>query len=344
VDLETTVKLTDLASCGGCAAKYSAARLEQLLAGFVPTDAENLLIGLSPADDAAVYRLDDERALIFTLDFFPPVVDDPGDYGAIAATNALNDVFAMGGKPLLALSIAAFPEELPMEMLAKIFAAADAQVRAAGGLLAGGHTIRDDEPKYGLAVVGTVHPTGIWPKNGAKPGDTLFLTKPLGTGLIMSGFKRREAGTQQLERAIRWMRTLNDQAADVLRPLQPNAVTDVTGFGLFGHAHEVAERSGVRIQLESARFPAIDGALDVARRGIRTSGDPRNRDFAAPHLVLNGVPETLVALGYDPQTAGGLLVSLPGERAAALEAEFLSRKLFARRVGRVEEGAGVVVE
>jgi selenide, water dikinase len=337
VDIETgTVKLTDLASCGGCAAKYSAARLEQLLAGFVPADAENLLIGLSPADDATVYRLDDERALIFTLDFFPPVVDDPGDYGAIAATNALNDVFAMGGKPLLALSIAAFPEELPMEMLARIFAAADEQVRAAGGLLAGGHTIRDAEPKYGLAVVGTAHPDAIWPKNGARAGDALFLTKPLGTGLIMSGYKRGDAGTQQLERAIRWMRTLNDAAAEVLRGLQPSAVTDVTGFGLFGHAHEVAERSGVRIRLESARFPAIDG--------IRTSGDPRNRDFAARHLQLNGVPETLVALGYDPQTAGGLLVSIPAERAAALEAEFAARRLFARRVGSVEEGTGVVVE
>ena len=203
------VKLTDLASCGGCASKYSAARLEELLKGFVPLEAENLLVGLAPADDAAVYRLDDERALIFTLDFFPPVVDEPGDYGAIAATNALNDVFAMGGTPLLALSIAAFPEELPIEMLAEIFAAADQQVRAAGGLLAGGHTIRDDEPKYGLAVVGTVHPDGIWPKSGARPGDALFLTKPLGTGLIMSGHKRGLVGTQQLERAIRWMRTLN---------------------------------------------------------------------------------------------------------------------------------------
>ncbi|HKG43708.1 MAG TPA: selenide, water dikinase SelD [Gaiellaceae bacterium] len=339
-----TVKLTDLASCGGCAAKYSAARLEQLLAGFVPADAEDLLVGLAPADDAAVYRLDEERALIFTLDFFPPVVDDPGDYGAIAATNALNDVFAMGGTPLLALSIAAFPEELPMEMLAAIFAAADAQVRAAGGLLAGGHTIRDDEPKYGLAVVGTVHPQAIWPKNGARPGDVLFLTKPLGTGLIMSGYKRGDAGSQQLERAIRWMRTLNDEAAAVLRALEPNAVTDVTGFGLFGHAHEVAERSGVRVQLESERFPAIDGALDAARQGVRTSGDPRNRDFAGPHVELGAnVPETLAVLGYDPQTAGGLLVSIAGERAAALEAEFDSRKLFIRRVGRVEEGTGVVV-
>jgi selenide,water dikinase len=337
------VKLTDLASCGGCAAKYSAARLEQLLAGFVPAEAENLLVGLAPADDAAVYRLDDERALIFTLDFFPPIVDDPGDYGSIAATNALNDVFAMGGTPMLALSIAAFPEELPMEMLARIFAAADEQVRASGGLLAGGHTIRDEEPKYGLAVVGTVHPDGIWTKASAQPGDALYLTKPLGTGLIMTGHKKGAIGTQQLERAVGWMKTLNKDAADVLHSHQVNAVTDVTGFGLFGHVREMAEGSDVRIRLESERFPAIDGALDLARKGIRTSGDPRNRDFAGRHLTLKEVPETLVVLGYDPQTAGGLLVSLPAQQGPVLEAEFTSRRLFLRRVGTVEEGSGVLV-
>jgi selenide, water dikinase len=329
---------------GGCAAKYSAARLEELLAGFAPADSENLLVGLAPSDDAAVYKLDDERALIFTTDFFPPMVDDPAAFGAIAAANALNDVFAMGGRPLLALSIAAFPEELPVATVRAVFDASAAKVTEAGALLAGGHTIRDDDPKYGLAVLGTAPPDSLWRKNGARPGDALFLTKPLGTGLVLSAARKGivEAGDEA--EALRLMAELNGRAADVLRGFEPNAVTDVTGFGLFGHAHEMAERSGVRIRLESERFPAIDGALDLARSGVRTSGDPRNREFAGPHLELNGVPETLVALGFDPQTAGGLLVSLPSERGAVLEAEFDARRLFLRRVGRVEEGAGVVVE
>jgi selenide, water dikinase len=306
-------------------------------------EAERLLVGLAPADDAAVYLLDDDRALVFTLDFFPPIVDDADDYGTIAATNALNDVFAMGGRPLLALSIAAFPEDLPSGIPARVFAAAAAQVRAAGGLLAGGHTIRDEEPKYGLAVVGTIHPGGIWSKAGARPGDTLFLTKPLGTGLIMTGYKQGLTGTQQLGRAVAWMRRLTAEAAEVLRGLAVHAVTDVTGFGLIGHAHEVASRSGVRIVLDADRLPAIDGALDLARKGVRTSGDPRNRDFAGRSLTLEGVPESLAALGYDPQTAGGLLVSLPSAQGAVLEAEFAARRLFLRRIGTAEEGAGVRV-
>ncbi len=339
----SAVRLTDLTTAGGCAAKYSAARLETLLAGFVPVEAANLLVGLAPADDAAVYKLDDERALIFTLDFFPPLVDDPADFGAIAATNALNDVFAMGGTPLLALSIAAFPEELPVETLAAVFAAADVQVRAAGALLAGGHTIRDREPKYGLAVVGTVHPGGIWPKNGAQPGDALFLTKPLGTGLVLHGVKRGIGGDAELAGAIAWMRTLNRDAADALRPFEPNAVTDVTGFGLLGHAHEMADRSGVEFVLEPARWPALDGALEVASAGERTGGDPRNRDFAAAHVDAGATTADLLTLGYDPQTAGGLLVSLPADRALTLEAAFAARGLFLQRIGSVRAGAGVTL-
>jgi selenide, water dikinase len=327
-----------LTAGGGCAAKYSAARLEELLKGFVPAEADELLVGLDPADDAAVYRLDDERALVFTVDFFPPLVDDPTLFGRIAATNALNDVFAMGGVPLLALSVAAFPEELATDVVAAVFSGADEQVRAAGAILAGGHTIRDVEPKYGLAVVGTVHPDGVWVKSGARAGDAVFLTKPLGTGLVLA----RKG--DDLAEAARWMTTLNDRAAQVLRPFSPHAVTDVTGFGLLGHAHETAERSGVRIRLQASALPALDGALEAARDGVRTGGDPRNRDFAGPHVESDCVPEELLALAYDAQTAGGLLVTLPAEKALSLEGEFERDGLFLARVGSVEEGAGVVLE
>jgi selenide,water dikinase len=331
--------LTSLTAAGGCAAKYSAARLAELLDGLVPVEAENLLVGLSPADDAAVYKLDDERALIFTLDFFPPLVDDPAAFGRIAATNALNDVFAMGGAPLLALSIAAFPEDLPTAVVADVFAAAAEQVRNAGAILAGGHTIRDDEPKYGLAVVGTVHPSGIWPKSGARPGDVLFLTKPLGTGLVLAAHAQGLVSGEDFSSSIEAMTTLNADASAVVRPFSPHAVTDVTGFGLFGHAHEMAERSGVRIELE--RLPALPGALEAAQAGIRTGGDPRNREYAPVEAAE--APDDVLALGYDAQTAGGLLISLPADKAPSLEAEFRARALFLARVGSVHEGAGVAL-
>lgn len=336
------VRLSELVTAGGCAAKYAAGRLEELLSGFVAPEAENLLVGLNPADDAAVYRLDDERALVFTVDFFPPVVDDPADFGAIAATNALNDVFAMGGAPLLALSVAAFPEELPTSVLGEILRGADEQVRAAGALLAGGHTIRDTEPKYGLAVVGTAHPDAIWAKSTARPGDTIFLTKPLGTGLVLHGTKRDLAGDAELAEAVRWMRALNRDAAEALRPFEPSAVTDVTGFGLLGHAHETASRSGVKLVLDAGSLPALPGALEVARAGERTGGDRRNREFAGAHVTVSGdVPDEIVALAWDPQTSGGLLISLPSDRGAALQAAFDARGLFLARIGSVEEGTGV---
>ena len=336
------VKLSELVTAGGCAAKYAAGRLEELLAGFVPPEAENLLVGLNPADDAAVYRLDDERALVFTVDFFPPVVDDPADFGAIAAANALNDVFAMGGAPILALSVAAFPEELPTSVLGEILRGADDTVRAAGALLAGGHTIRDSEPKYGLAVVGTAHPDAVWVKSTAAPGDALFLTKPLGTGLVLHGTKRELAGAPELAEAVRWMRTLNGDAADALRPFEPSAVTDVTGFGLLGHAHETASRSGVRLVLNAAGLPALPGALEVARAGERTGGDRRNREFGGEHVVVSAdVSDDLVALAWDPQTSGGLLIALPNDRGAVLQATFDAAGVFLARIGSVEEGTGV---
>jgi selenide, water dikinase len=341
--VETTARLAGLEAGGGCAAKYAAGRLEELLAGFAPADSENLLVGLSPADDAAVYRLDDERALIFTTDFFPPMVDDPAVFGAVAAVNALNDVFAMGGKPLLALSVAAFPEELPIESVRAVFDAAAAKVEEAGALLAGGHTIRDDEPKYGLAVVGTVHPDAIWRKNGARPGDVLYLTKPLGTGLVLTGVRKKVLGQEELQAAAATMMELNDRAAETVRPFEPSAVTDVTGFGFFGHAHEMAERSGVCLVLDPASFPALPGALAVARRGLRTGGDLRNRDFVAGAARIEGLPEELGTLGFDPQTAGGLLISLPAEKGAVLEAAFADAGLPLARIGQVVEGTGLTL-
>ena len=337
------MRLTSLDAGGGCAAKYAAGRLEELLAGFAPAASENLLVGLSPADDAAVYRLDGERALVFTTDFFPPMVDDPAHFGAIAAANALNDIFAMGARPLLALSIAAFPEDLPVETVRAIFDAAAEKVAEAGAVLAGGHTIRDDEPKYGLAAIGTVHPDAIWRKSDARPGDALFLTKPLGTGLVLTAARKRVIGEEELAAAVASMSELNEGAAETLRPFEPSAVTDVTGFGLLGHAHEMAERSGVRIVLDAASFPALPGALVAARRGLRTGGDPRNREYVAAAVALNGLPDDLAALAFDPQTSGGLLVSLPPERSAVFAARFDAEGLFLALVGRVEEGSGVDV-
>jgi selenide,water dikinase len=335
-----TVALTSLARAGGCAAKYSAGRLESLLAGLVPAEAEDLLVGLDPADDAAVYRLDDERAIVFTVDFFPPLVDDPRTFGAIAATNALKDVFAMGGRPLLALSVAAFPEELPVEMLGDVLAGADERVRAAGAILAGGHTIRDTEPKYGLAVVGTVHPDRIWPKAGARAGDVLFLTKALGTGIVLQAHRDGAATPEALDAAVASMIELNLRAADVIRPFEPHAVTDVTGFGLLGHVHELASRSGVRAEIDAATLPALPGALELAEAGVRTGGDRRNRDFAERH-VESDTTGALEALAFDPQTAGGLLVSVAPERAAVLEATLEADGIRATRIGRIVPGSGV---
>ena len=341
MDLDAAnVKLTDLASCGGCAAKYSAARLEQLLAGFVPVEAENLLVGLGTPDDAAVYRLDDERAIIFTLDFFPPIVDDPGDYGSIAATNALNDVFAMGGTPLLALSIAAFPEELPMEMLgADLRRGATRPCARPGAMLVGGHTIRDAEPKYGLAVVGMVHPTGRLDEGGAQPGDALYVTKPLGTGLIMTGHKRGHVGTQQLERAVGWMKTLNKDAADVLRPLK-------------------VERRHRRDRLRPLRARARDGGAkrrpDPARVGALPGDRRRARHRAQEAFARAAIraTETSPAATHAQGRAGharrcsgttrrpraGCSFRCPPSAAPVLEAEFAARHLFLRRIGRGRRG------
>jgi len=313
---ESPIKLTEWTSCGGCAAKWGASLLsdmvQQLPSGFDPS----LLVGLAPFDDAAVYQLTDDVALVSTTDFFPPLVDDPSDFGAIAAANACSDVFAMGGRVVLAVNIAAFPEELPTDVIAAIFAAASATVLEAGGTIAGGHTIRNPEPIFGLAVQGVVDPKHIFRKSGAQAGDIAILSKPLGTGLVTA------VGTDADKKvAIAGMRTLNRVAAEQLRAQQDHvhAVTDVTGYGLAGHGWEIAERSGVTLVVDTSALPLYPGALDIAKSGHRTGGDPRNRQYVGDHLTATA-DEAHIALCMDPQTSGGLLAAVPQHVADLLVA------------------------
>jgi selenide,water dikinase len=315
--MTTAVRLTEWTTCGGCAAKWGAAPLAQLVRDLaVSAPAAELLVGLAPFDDAAVFRLTDDLALVSTTDFFPPLVDDPDDFGAIAAANACSDVFAMGGRVVLALNVSAFPERLPTEAVAAILGAAAAVVAEAGGVVAGGHTIRSEEPIFGLAVQGLIHPDEVWTKAGARAGDVLVLSKPIGTGIVLAG-----ADDGAKAAAIARMRTLNRAAAEALAalPAPPSAVTDVTGFGLFGHAWEMAERSSVRLCLSASSLPLYDGALAAAEAGVRTGGDARNRTHLEDRVsVAPSVGPALEALAYDPQTSGGLLAAVRPEHADAL--------------------------
>jgi selenide,water dikinase len=339
-------RLTDLTDCGGCAAKLGADLLADALAGLgaEAADAPDALIaGLNPPDDAAVYRVSDDLAIIGTLDFFPPLVDDPRTFGEIAAANALSDVFAMGGRVLFALSIAAFPEDLPTDVLTEIFAGASAKVREAGGTLAGGHTIRDPEPKYGLAVIGAAHPDRLLRKGGAQPGDVLLLTKPLGTGVLVSGARQGRASASDLAGAIDSMRRLNRAAADVFVAAVTRAATDVTGFGLLGHGLEMARASGMRFVFEAAALPTLPGALELAAAGVETGGAAHNRRFVAGSLDVGAaVVPALVTLAHDPQTSGGLLAAIPPERLAAVQSALALAEVAHWRIGRVEAGAAGV--
>jgi selenide,water dikinase len=340
------VRLTELTDCGGCAAKLGADLLADALRGL-GADADTkpdpaLIAGLDPPDDAAAYRITDDLAIIGTLDFFPPLVDDPVTFGEIAAANALSDVFAMGGRVLFALSIAAFPEDLPRDVLAAIFAGASAKVREAGGTLAGGHTIRDLEPKYGLAVIGAGHPDKLLRKGGAKPGDALILTKRLGTGVLVGGHRQGRTSDADLAGAIDSMRTLNRAAAEVLVARGVRAATDVTGFGLLGHGLEMARASGTRFGLEADALPALPGALDLAEAGVETGGAAHNRRFVAADLtVANVVPPAVVTLAHDPQTSGGLLAAVAGSDLDDTIRALNAVGVQAWRIGRVEAGAGI---
>jgi selenide, water dikinase len=337
-----SIRLTELTDCGGCAAKLGADLLADALAGLGAQVApDELIAGLAPADDAAAYRLSDDLAVIATLDFFPPLVDDARTFGEIAAANAVSDVFAMGGRVLFALSIAAFPDELPRETLAAILDGAASKVREAGGTLAGGHTIRDPEPKYGLAVIGAGHPDRLLRKGGARPGDELILTKRLGTGLLVSGDREGKTSPRDLAAAIDQMRTLNRAAGDVLVRHGVTGATDVTGFGLLGHGLEMARASGTRFVFDAAALPALDGALDVARAGVETGGAAHNRRFVEPDLVVDdGVAPELLTLAHDPQTSGGLLASVPADRVEAVEDDLRAAGVDIWRIGRVEGDVG----
>jgi selenide, water dikinase len=316
------IRLTQLTECGGCAAKLGADVLEEALAGLgLDQEPGGLLAGLHPPDDAAVHLIAPDLAVIGTLDFFPPLVDDPRTYGEIAAANALSDVFAMGGRVLFALSIAAIPEDLPTATFRAILDGAAAVVREAGGILAGGHTIRDPEPKYGLAVIGVVHPDRLLRKGGAEPGDRLLLTKPLGTGLLVSGRRQGRTSEADLAAAVDVMRTLNRAASEVLVEHGIRGATDVTGFGLLGHGLEMARASGTRFVFGAGALPALDGALDLARAGVETGGAAHNRRFVAPALSVGpAVADELVTLAHDPQTSGGLLAAVAPSAAEAVDA------------------------
>jgi len=310
---------------------------------FKPEEHPRLLVGI--ADDAAVYEIDSETAIVQTLDFFPPVVDDPWTYGAIAAANAMSDVYAMGGEVVLALNIAGFPEDFPPELMTEIFRGGADKMVEGGGVIAGGHTVLDAEPKYGLSVMGVVHPKQVLTKAGANPGDVLVLTKALGTGLILTAAKRDQVKPADLEAAIESMLRLNRHASHLAREAGATAMTDVTGYAIAGHALEVADRSGVQVVLRANSLPLLPGALDYARAGVDFGGFQRNREQLRDRITLpDGMPEEMVRLLFDPQTSGGLLIALPGENAMPLVAALVGDGHQAAVIGEVWEGSGVVVE
>lgn len=283
--------------------------------------------------------------MVQTLDFFPPVVDDPWTYGAIAAANAMSDVYAMGGEVVLALNIAGFPEDFPPEVMTEVFRGGADKVLEAGGVIAGGHTVLDAEPKYGLSVMGIVHPKAVLSKGGATAGQAIVLTKALGTGLILTAAKRDVVEPAHLEAAVASMLRLNRHASHLAREAGATALTDVSGFAIAGHALEIAARSGKRVVLRSTALPLLPGALEYARAGVDFGGVRRNREQLADSIRLpSGLREEMARLIFDPQTSGGLLIAVPPENAAALVAALVGEGHAAALIGEVREGSGVVFE
>jgi selenide,water dikinase len=317
--------------------------LQEVLSALKPHDAavhEHLLVGLGRADDAAVYRLAPDLAIVQTVDFFPPVVDDPYSWGAVAAANAMSDVYAMGGQVMFALAVAGFPRELPKSVIVEVFRGAADKVAEAGGVIAGGHTVVDAEPKYGLCVTGRVHPDRILIKGGLDTGGRLFLSKPLGTGVIATAGKDDAVSPEVLDGAVQSMLRLNRVAAEVAVACGARGATDVTGFGLLGHLGEMVEASGRGVEISAGRLPLLAGALDAASAGHFSGGMKRNRRHVeavfGPRLAIDAaVPAPLVGLLFEAETSGGLVFSVPADRAPGVLPGFQARGESCVEIGRV---------
>lgn len=337
---ENEVKLTKLAKCAGCGAKVGAGTLARLLEGIRVHRDPNLLVGFDRSDDASVYKISDELALVQTVDFFPPIADDPYLFGQIAAANALSDVYAMGGEPKLCLNICAVPKDMPQEAVHDLLRGGYDKVYEAGALITGGHSILDDEPKYGLAVTGFVRPDKMLTNSGARPGDVLFFTKPLGIGVLTTAAKAGLAPPEAMDLAHRLMTTLNKAARDVMVRYRVHACTDVTGFGLLGHGLEMAQGSGVDLEIDVGAVDFLPAAAALAKMGILPEGMYRNRAFAEPSVDPGEAELWQQDLLYDPQTSGGLLMAADPADAEALFEALKPAVPSAQRLGVVREHRG----
>ena len=329
------IYLTKLAPNCGCAAKVGPGTLAGVLCKLPKFHDEHLLVGTETSDDAAVYKISDDLAMIQTLDFFTPVADDPYDFGQIAAANALSDVYAMGGEPKTALNIVAFPKEMDTEILGEILKGGADKVLEAGAVLAGGHTIQDDTPTYGLSVTGFVDPEKFWKNYGAQTGDRLILTKPLGTGIVNTAIKADFVSERAREAALRSMKTLNKYACDILRKYTIHACTDVTGFGLGGHGTEMADGSQKTLVIDTKALPVLPDVEEYASMGLIPGGAYRNREFADKSGYQSSAQLWREDLVFDPQTSGGLLAAVPAEEAEKLLAELKELNLPCAMIGEV---------
>ena len=336
--METDVKLTKLASCAGCGAKVGAGTLARLLEGFKTHTDPRLIVGYDKSDDASVFVLDENTALVQTTDFVPPIVDNPYLYGQIAAANALSDIYSMGAEPKLALNILCLPEKMDAHTVQEILRGGYDKAYEAGAIITGGHTIHGAEPIYGLAVSGFVHPDRVLTNSNARPGDALILTKPLGVGILTTAAKADLVEPDVLDRVYRQMATLNKAARDIMVKHPVNSCTDVTGFALLGHCYEMAQGSGCTIHLRASQIPFHPEAYELAEMGFIPSGAYRNRAFAEGGVRVEGrVSRAMQDICYDPQTSGGLLMTVPREHADALLAELKTHIPDAAIVGYVTE-------